>query len=76
MSASLVSDALGAPVPHEERTVSQSGIGGAILLLRGQRVMLDADLARLYGVETKNLVKAVASVSSIATALASNATPG
>ena len=29
-----------------------------IFELRGQRVMLDADLAVLYGVETKNLVKA------------------
>ncbi len=31
----------------------------AILLIRGQRVMLDRDLAALYGVETKNLNKAV-----------------
>src|SRR5258707_4475281 len=31
----------------------------AILLLRGQKVMLDRDLAALYGVETKNLNKAV-----------------
>ena len=31
----------------------------AILLLRGQKVMLDADLAALYGVETKVLVRAV-----------------
>jgi hypothetical protein len=30
-----------------------------ILLVRGQRVMLDRDLAALYGVETKNLNKAV-----------------
>ena len=30
-----------------------------ILLIRGQRVMLDRDLAVLYGVETKNLNKAV-----------------
>ena len=30
-----------------------------ILLVRGQKVMLDADLARLYGVETKILVQAV-----------------
>jgi hypothetical protein len=30
-----------------------------ILSLRGQRVMLDSDLARLYQVETKNLNKAV-----------------
>jgi len=31
----------------------------AILLLRGQKVMLDADLATLYGVETRVLVQAV-----------------
>ena len=31
----------------------------AILLIRGQKVLLDADLAALYGVETKVLVKAV-----------------
>ncbi|MEK9150329.1 MAG: ORF6N domain-containing protein [Candidatus Desantisbacteria bacterium] len=30
-----------------------------ILLMRGQKVMLDKDLARLYGVETKVLVQAV-----------------
>ena len=30
-----------------------------ILLIRGHRVMLDRDLAALYGVETKNLNKAV-----------------
>lgn len=30
-----------------------------ILLVRGKKVMLDADLAELYGVETKYLVKAV-----------------
>jgi hypothetical protein len=30
-----------------------------ILLLRGERVMLDADLAVLYGVETRALVQAV-----------------
>ena len=30
-----------------------------ILMIRGERVMLDADLAALYGVETKILVKAV-----------------
>ncbi|HKW30936.1 MAG TPA: ORF6N domain-containing protein [Verrucomicrobiae bacterium] len=38
-------------------TVEQ--IEQAILLLRGQKVMLDRDLAALYGVETKNLNKAV-----------------
>jgi len=31
----------------------------AILLIRGQKVMLDADLAELYGVETKVLIQAV-----------------
>ena len=30
-----------------------------ILLLRGERVMLDADLAALYGVPTKALIQAV-----------------
>jgi len=30
-----------------------------ILIIRGQRVMLDADLAELYGVETKQLVRAI-----------------
>ena len=37
----------------------QSLIGSHILLLRDQRVMLDADLAELYGVPTKALVQAV-----------------
>jgi hypothetical protein len=31
----------------------------SILLLRGHKVMLDADLAELYDVETKNLVRAM-----------------
>lgn len=31
----------------------------AILLIRGQKVMLDRDLALLYGVETKTLNRAV-----------------
>lgn len=35
-------------------------IEGAILLIRGQRVILDADVAELYGVPTKVLVQAVA----------------
>lgn len=40
-------------------SISAEGIEHAILLIRGQKVMLDRDLARLYGVETKNLNKAV-----------------
>jgi len=42
------------PLPVPLRRIEQ-----AILLVRGQRVMLDADLAALYGVETKALVRAV-----------------
>jgi len=34
-------------------------IAHSILLLRGQKVLLDADLAELYGVQTKVLVQAV-----------------
>jgi hypothetical protein len=34
-------------------------IGDAILLLRGQRVILDRDLAQIYGVPTKVLNQAV-----------------
>ena len=34
-------------------------IENRILLLRGQKVMLDRDLAALYGVETKTLKRAV-----------------
>jgi hypothetical protein len=34
-------------------------IRSAILLVRGQKVMLDRDLAELYGVETRVLVQAV-----------------
>ena len=34
-------------------------IGRAILMIRGHKVMLDADLAAMYGVETKVLVRAV-----------------
>ena len=37
----------------------QTLIGGRILAVREQRVMLDADLAELYGVQTKVLVQAV-----------------
>src|SRR6478736_5136974 len=39
--------------------VSPEQIEQAVLLIRGQRVMLDRDLAALYGVTTSNLNKAV-----------------
>ena len=34
-------------------------VAGRILVIRGQRVMLDADLAQLYGVSTKAFNQAV-----------------
>lgn len=37
----------------EQDTVTN--IEGAILTIRGQRVILDQDLARLYGISTKRL---------------------
>jgi hypothetical protein len=40
------------PVPVEQ-------ISRSILVLRGQRVLLDAELADLYGVATKVLLQAV-----------------
>ena len=39
---------MGLPIPIEQ--IQQS-----ILLIRGKKVMLDTDLARLYGVPTKRL---------------------
>lgn len=39
--------------------VPVAGVESFIHLLRGQKVLLDADLARLYGVLTSNLNKAV-----------------
>ena len=39
--------------------IQSEQIEQAILLIRGQRVMLDRDLAALYGVTTGNLNKAV-----------------
>jgi len=43
----------------EQGVVPVERIEGAILTLRGHRVLLDADLAALYGVETKRLNRAV-----------------
>ena len=40
-------------------SVPAERIEQAILLIRGQKVMLDRDLAKLYGVTTGNLNKAV-----------------
>lgn len=43
----------------EARPVPVERIAQTILLIRGERVMLDADLAGLYGVPTKVLVQTV-----------------
>ena len=40
--------------------ISASAIGGMIHVVRGQQVMLDSDLAALYGVETGQLNRAAA----------------
>jgi phage regulator Rha-like protein len=46
-------------MPSQNAIVPTALISQKIFFLRGTRVMLDADLARLYGVATKNLNKAV-----------------
>jgi hypothetical protein len=40
---------------QNQQLIPTERIEGAILLLRGQKVMLDADLAAIYGVTTKRL---------------------
>jgi hypothetical protein len=44
---------------EEKSLIPEELIKNKILLIRGQRVMLDRDLAVLYGVETKTLKQAV-----------------
>ncbi len=46
-------------MPKEESLVPVERIERAILLIRGQKVILDSDLAGLYGVPTKVLSRAV-----------------
>jgi hypothetical protein len=43
----------------KQLAIPSERIEKAILLIRGQKVMLDKDLAELYGVETKQLKRAV-----------------
>jgi len=43
----------------ETVAIDQLRIERSIRLIRGEKVILDEDLAELYGVETKNLIKAV-----------------
>ena len=44
---------------NKKSLIPAERIEKAILVIRGQKVMLDADLAALYGVETRVLVQAV-----------------
>ena len=46
-------------MPRAKSLIPTERIEKAILLLRGHKVMLDRDLAELYGVETRALVQAV-----------------
>ncbi|MGB2779760.1 MAG: ORF6N domain-containing protein [Candidatus Acidiferrum sp.] len=46
-------------MPSQNAIVPTALISQKIFFVRGSRIMLDADLARLYGVATKNLNKAV-----------------
>lgn len=45
--------------PDKEKVISLQEIENRIYMIRGHKVILDADLARLYGVTTFNLNKAV-----------------
>jgi len=47
------------PKSENKIAISIQQIEGCIFLIRGQKVMLDSDLANLYGVETKVLKRAV-----------------
>jgi hypothetical protein len=46
-------------VKKKKAVILASTIESKIYAFRGQRVMLDSDLAELYGVETKMLVRAM-----------------
>ncbi len=49
----------GEGIEMAQQLIPSEVIERRILLIRGQKVMLDADLAQLYGVETKALKRAV-----------------
>jgi phage regulator Rha-like protein len=44
---------------NSDASVSDESIAGQIFIIRGQKVMIDRDLAKLYGVQTKALKQAV-----------------
>ena len=41
------------PLKSRQQTVALETVGSRILLIRGHKVILDSDLAELYGVQTK-----------------------
>jgi hypothetical protein len=59
MSSEPTSQAPTQAASHGLALVRAGGASRPILLVRGHKVMLDADLATLYGVETRALVQAV-----------------
>ncbi len=46
-------------MPHPQSIIQAEPVESLIRVIRGQRVILDADLARVYGVTTKRLNEAV-----------------
>ncbi len=46
-------------MPHSSSLIPVERVESYILLIRGHKVILDADLAKLYSVETRALVQAV-----------------
>ena len=47
-------------MPSKKLALPDEGIGNLIREIRGQKVILDSDLARVYGVEARSLNQAVA----------------
>lgn len=45
--------------PAATAALTPQALAGRILMIRGQRVLLDSDLAELYGVETRSLNQAI-----------------
>jgi hypothetical protein len=46
-------------MPKSSKKLTTDQLGRLIYEIRGERVMLDSDLASIYGVETKSLNRAV-----------------
>ncbi|MBW3541284.1 MAG: ORF6N domain-containing protein [Planctomycetes bacterium] len=62
VTSSLAGTSRESPVAKKRRDttlIPPEQVDGCILLIRGEKVLLDADLAELYGVATKVLTQAV-----------------